>query len=85
MVAAGFPRRQPRVAGVVDTTEGLNELTFRALVNDQRWDFTVSVCNSGFDGPDAESVSKIFSKLFDLASFTGYDTRVFGSSPLPGV
>jgi hypothetical protein len=85
MAAAGFPQRAPRVVGVVDTTEGWNELTFRAKVTNQQWGFTISMCHSGFDGPDAESVRHIFSRLFALASFAGHDTRVFGSPRLTGV
>ncbi|MDX1393167.1 MAG: hypothetical protein R3195_02205 [Gemmatimonadota bacterium] len=75
---AGFPDREPRVNGALDTTRVFNRLWIMVSDSDSRWQVDIHMQGSGFEGPDSPALRAALERLFALANHHEYDRSVFG-------
>jgi hypothetical protein len=76
--ALGIPGRTPKAEGVVDTSDGWTNLSFRVKAEKDAMAFDIGMQSSGFDGADAEKLRVLFRELFALAGFEAYSPVVYG-------
>ncbi len=76
--ALGIPGRTPEAEGVVDTSDGWTNLSFRVKAEKDATAIDIGMQSSGFDGADAEPLRTLFRHLFALAGFEAYRPAVYG-------
>lgn len=63
----GLPGKAPRVESIPDTGDGWSACHVRVAVGEEVGTFSVHAESSGFRGPDADALRRLFQRLYALA------------------